>query len=62
MFKRKKTYCVRWAWADGIARQDIVSAKDIAYAWRELKKEHPCAAYCFRITEIKNNEFKEDSV
>ena len=62
MFKRKKTYCIRWAWVTGTVYQEIVLAKDIAHAWQELKKEHPSAVYCFSITEIKKDEFKENDI
>lgn len=60
LFKPKKVYCVRWAWMDGVPRQDILSARDTAHAWKKLKREHPFAVYCFSITEIKSEEFKEN--
>lgn len=59
LFKPKKVYCVRWAWPDGRLKQDIICARDVAHAWRKLKREHSCATYCYSITEIKSEEFKE---
>ena len=59
LFKPKKVYCVRWGYNIKNVNQDIICARDTAHAWRKLKREHPCALYCFSITEIKSEEFKE---
>lgn len=59
LFKPKKVYCVRWAWADGSLQQDIIRARDTAHAWAKIKGEHPLAGYCYSITEIKPEEFDE---
>lgn len=56
LFKPTKTYCVCWAGIDVVVRQDIVKAKNTAYAWQELKKAHPEATYCFSITKRNNKE------
>ena len=61
LFKPEKVYCVRWAWCDRTPNQDIICARDTAHAWRKLKREHPFAVYCFSITEIKSEEFKENT-
>ena len=62
LFKPNKVYCVRWSWGCGDCNQDIVCARDVAHAWRKLKREHPFAVYCFSITEIKSEEFKENQL
>lgn len=58
-FKPKKVYCVRWAWSSGNVNQDIICARDVAHAWRKLKREHPFAVYCYSITEIKPEGFND---
>ena len=60
LFKPKKIYCVRWGWYDKWPNQEIIYARDVAQAWKKLKREHPHAVYCFSITEIKPEEFNPE--
>lgn len=58
LFKPKKIYSIKWGYNFGDVNHDIISARDIAHAWKKLKREHPCALYCFSVTEIKSEEFE----
>lgn len=53
LFKRKKLYKVVWETVIGDTRQDIISARDPAHAWKKIKKDYPFSAWsCVSITEF----------
>ena len=53
LFKKKKLYKVVWENVTGGTRQDIISARDPAHAWKKIKDEYPISAWsCVSITEL----------
>ena len=61
LFKPQKAYCVHWQDISGKECRDLIRARDAVHAWEKIRNEHPVfAAYCFSITEIQSEEFKEN--
>lgn len=58
LFKNKKTYLVVWGYIPSSTRySDIVKAKDIEKAWREVvKNSRGTANMCYSIRDITNKE------
>lgn len=53
LFAKKYVYKVEWAYADWASSNvEYVKARDIAHAWRKIKRQHCVNITCKNITQI----------